>query len=252
MKKPFNIGFLLLACIASVAASLHGQVECGDTGKPDASVAAPRTDKPKFYTLHEEYLRRGKTGPIGVLFIGDSITERWNTVPELWEKSFGAWQPANFGIGGDQTQNVIWRIENGELDGIAPKVVVLLLGTNNSHQHSASEIAEADAKIVRMIQEKIPGTKILLLGIFPRGPRSNTNDDVYDAAKRMQVINGANLRLAKLADGEKVRYLNINTAFLSSNGKIPIEVMPDQLHLSPKGYEIWANELKGPLAEMMK
>src|SRR5262245_60508796 len=149
---------------------------------PDASAAIEKNDPSgKFRRMHTSFLERGKAGPIGVLFLGDSITEGWTKGPHIWERFYGAMQPANFGIGGDQTQHVVWRIENGELDGVHPKVVVLMLGTNNSGSHTAAEIAAADKKIVGMIRSKIPEAKVLLLAIFPRGPRKNAEGVVTDA-----------------------------------------------------------------------
>src|SRR6185369_6839502 len=123
----------------------------------------PKTGSAIFFQKHEQFLARAKAGPIGVLFLGDSITEGWAKAPHIWEHYFAKYQPTNFGIGGDQTQHVIWRIENGELDGISPKVVVLMLGTNNSGAHTAAQIAAADRKIVQMIRTRLPGAKILLL-----------------------------------------------------------------------------------------
>jgi hypothetical protein len=118
-------------------------------------------------------LERAKAGPIGVLFLGDSITEGWAKAPHVWERYYAKLQPANFGIGGDRTEHVIWRIENGELDGIHPKVVVLMIGTNNSADYSGEEIAAANQKIIGLIHAKIPDAKVLLLAIFPRDARRN-------------------------------------------------------------------------------
>lgn len=226
--------------------------------KPDASAATEKPDASgKFQKMHRSFLERGKAGPIGVLFLGDSITEGWGKAPHIWEHYYGKMQPANFGIGGDQTQHVIWRIANGELDGLSPKVVVLMLGTNNSGANSATEIADADKKIVSMIREKLPATKVLLLAIFPRGARKNaqgviTDDVIADATKRMEVINGANALLAKLDDGKTVRFLDINSAFVGQDGKIPFALMPDQLHPNAAGYQLWADAMRSTLDAMMK
>ncbi|MBL9189170.1 MAG: GDSL family lipase [Opitutaceae bacterium] len=192
-----------------------------------------------------------------MLFLGDSITAGWTKAPHVWEAYYGKLQPANFGIGGDQTQHVIWRIANGELDGIAPKVAVLMLGTNNSAAHTADEIAAADKKIVSLIRQKLPNTKVLVLAVFPRGARKNqqgviTPEAVADAAKRMAVIDGVNAQLAKLDDGKNVRFLDINHAFLGQDGKIPFSIMPDQLHPNAAGYQLWADAMKPLLTEMMK
>jgi lysophospholipase L1-like esterase len=248
----------VLALAASVSLS-HAQ-----TAKVDASAAIVKADasgapNSSFIKMHESFLARGKAGPIGVLFLGDSITQGWShpSRKHIWDAFYSQWQPANFGIGGDQTQHVIWRIENGELDGIKPKVVVLMLGTNNSGAHTAAEIAAADKKIVQMIRAKIPDTKVLLLGIFPRGPRKNpqgmiTDNVAAEATKRMEVIRTVNAELAKLDDGKNIRYLDITAKFLGDDGKIPSIIMPDQLHPNAAGYQLWAEAMQPLLTEMMK
>ncbi|MDI1318706.1 MAG: GDSL-type esterase/lipase family protein [bacterium] len=223
----------------------------------DASAPIPKTGNTRFFELHEKFLARTKAGPIGVLFLGDSITEGWVKAPHIWEKYFGAYQPANFGISGDQTQHVIWRIENGELAGISPKVVVLMIGTNNSGAHTGEQIADANKKIIEMIRAKIPGVKVLLLAILPRDARPNpdgliTEAAIADAAKRVAANDRANALLAKLDDGVNVHFLNTNAIFLGRDGRIPWTIMPDQLHPTAAGYQLWAEALEKPLAELMK
>lgn len=229
--------------------SAPAQIEPGT--RVDAGEPLPKRANARFYELHAQFLKRAKE-PMQLLFLGDSITERWATVPEIWNKYYGAWQPANFGVGGDWTQHVLWRIADGELDGVHPKVVVFLLGTNNTGQHGGEEIAAADAKIVKQIQEKIPGVKVLLLAIFPRALRPNIPVERQgDTAKRVAAIAAANRQLAALANGTSIRYLDLGPKFLTPDGKIPLEIMPDQLHLSPKGYQIWAEAMQPLLEEMM-
>jgi len=223
----------------------------------DASIGIPKAGNKLFFELHESFLARGKAGPIGVLFLGDSITYLWREAPHIWDHYFGKYQPANFGIGGDQTQHVIWRIENGELDGIKPKVVVLMIGTNNAHSNTGEQVADAVKRIVDLTRAKIPGVKVLLLAIIPRGARRNadgliTDAAAADAARRVAVNDQANALLAKLDDGVNVRFLNTNAIFLGRDGKIPWTIMPEQLHLSAAGYQLWAEALEKPLAEMMK
>ncbi len=230
--------------------------------KADASAPIEKIDTTGgFRRKHEAFLARGKAGPIGVLMLGDSITEGWNGANgarnHIWEKFYGAMQPANFGIGGDQTQHVIWRIENGELDDIHPKVVVLMIGTNNTGGHTAEEITAANKKIVEMIRAKIPETKVLLLGIFPRGARKNaqgvvTEAAIAGAAKVMEKITAVNAELAQLDDGKNVRYLDIGEKFLGQDGKIPWQIMPDQLHPTAAGYQLWAEAMQPRLTEMMQ
>ncbi|HTL69111.1 MAG TPA: GDSL-type esterase/lipase family protein [Lacunisphaera sp.] len=242
-------------CFLAALAGLPGQVAAPAAPTPaavDASAATPKTGNKRFFELHESFLKRAKEGPIGVLFLGDSITEGWNKAPHIWEHFFGKYQPANFGISGDQTQHVIWRLENGELDGISPKVVVLMLGTNNTGRNTGAEIAAADRKIVEMIRTRLPDTKVLLLAIFPRGPRKDWQGKVEDAVARMEVIRAANAELARLDDGKYVRFLDLNARFLADDGSIPHIIMPDQLHPDAAGYELWAEAMLPLLDQMMQ
>ena len=218
----------------------------------DASAAVPKAGDASFFEKHDKFLARAKSGPIGVLFLGDSITEGLAAVPHVWESNFGKFRPANFGIGGDQTQHLIWRIDHGELDGIHPKVVVLLIGTNNSGAHTAAQIVAAKTKIVRLIREKLPGAKVLLLAIFPRGRHPNRDGTVDSGVERMAVINAVNGELAKLEDGKNVRFLNLNACFLQPDGTILPRLMPDQLHLSAAGYKLWAEAMRPLLGELMR
>ena len=251
--KSYLLAFTLILS-GAVYSSLAAQSAPAANRKvrPDASAATEKTDATgKFQKMHASFLERGKAGPMGVLFLGDSITEGWKGASEVWDQSFGKYQPANFGIGGDQTQHVIWRIENGELDGIKPRVVVLMLGTNNTGANTAEEIAAADTKIVSLIRKKLPQSKVLLLAVFPRGPRkSATGTD--DGVERMKIIRTVNSKLAKLDDGRTVRFLDLGPKFLDGSGAIPMSIMPDQLHLSPAGYKIWAEAMMPLLQEMMR
>jgi alpha-L-fucosidase len=215
-------------------------------GAVDPSVPMKRSDT-NALQLHESFLKRGQGGPIGVLFIGDSITAAWRATwaQGTWTNYFGKYDPANFGIGSDATQHVLWRITHGELDGISPKVIVLLLGTNNIKKNSPADIAEADAKIVKLIREKLPHTKVLLLGIFPR--MHKTDPPEMKVPERVKAVNA---QLAKLDDGVNVRYLDL-AAQLAPGGKVTPEIYADGVHLKGTGMRIWAESITPLLQEMM-
>ena len=240
--------------MCGVALLVTGATVMAAGAKPaaeDPSVPAPKKNNPAFFKMHESFLARAKSGPVGVLFLGDSITAGWGKAPKVWEKYYGDLQPANFGIGGDRTEHVLWRMANGELEGISPKVVVLMLGTNNTASSSAAQIAAADQKIVDQLRAKLPNSKVLVLGVFPRGPRKNKDKSFDDAVKKMEIIRAVNTELAKLDDGKMVRYLDISEKFLV-DGKIPADVMPDQLHPNAKGYQIWAEAMQPLLKKMLE
>ena len=193
---------------------------------------------------HESFNKRVAKGNVDLVFIGDSITQGWEGRGKgVWTKFYGKRNTVNLGIGGDRTQHVIWRLDNGNLKNITPKAAVIMIGTNNSGSNSSKEIAEGVEVIVKQIQAKSPKTKILLLGVFPRG----TNN----ADKRRKVNEGANTIFSKLANGKTVHYLDIGPKFLQKDGTLTKEIMPDLLHLSEKGYTIWAESIETKLKELL-
>ncbi len=219
-------------------------------------------DRPVFRTdanslvAHAQLLAKAKQGEIDVYFEGDSITRRWGALdyPDLlanWKQNFFGWNAGDFGWGGDRTQNILWRLENGELDGVNPKVVVLLAGTNNLGGLSgqggdgarADDIVRGLKAIVRVIQEKAPAATIIVMGIFPR------NDDMVF----MPVIDRINHNLSRLADGRKIRYLNINDKLADGDGRLFDGMMNanDKLHPNLKAYRVWADALKPMLTELL-
>ena len=215
-------------------------------------VAAPKfgpdgKENPGFVAAHERFLKIAQEGKTDLLFLGDSITAGWGSQKAIWDKAFGAYKPANFGIGGDRTQHVLWRITNGELETIKPKAVVLMIGTNNVGADSAEGIAKGITVIVETIRAKQPQAKILLLAVFPRGDRPTgklgaSNDKLKEVNKI----------IAKLDDGKNIHFLDIGEKFPQPEGALTADVMPDFLHLSSKGYQIWADAITPKLAELMK
>jgi lysophospholipase L1-like esterase len=250
MRKCQRIPVLVLKLVAAGLLLLPAAVLSAQ--EHSAVKPVPRDDKWK--ARHEGFVAIAKKGNVvDVLFLGDSITDAWGgeghspkaAGAKIFAKEFEPMKAANFGIGGDRTQHVLWRLQNGELDGISPKVVMLMIGTNNSNgkDNTAEEIADGIKAIVTEIHKKSPKTKVLLLGIFPRGQKPNAQRD-----KLKQV----NEIIAKLDDGGKtVKYLDIGGKFLSPDGTISKEIMPDFLHLSEKGYQIWTDAVKGPIKELL-
>jgi len=201
----------------------------------------PRPREGRWMDMHREFIERAKKGNVDLLFLGDSITQGWND-NEVWKRFYGPRNAANFGIGGDRTQHVLWRIQNGELDGIEPKVVVLMIGTNNASSSTDDEIAQGITAIVEELRHRLPRARILLLGVFPRGQKPDATRE------KLQAVNA---RIARLDDGSQVKFLDIGKAFLNEDGTISREIMPDYLHLSPRGYRIWADAMEPTLWSML-
>ena len=201
-----------------------------------------------FVAKHQANLEVAKQGDANVLFMGDSITDFWRN-PEgayagkpVLDKYFSQWKVANFGIAGDTTQGVLYRLKDGEGAGFSPKAIMLMIGTNNTGRNSAAEIAEGIGAIVLELQKDFPNARILLLGVFPRGRAA---DPVRTT------IADINRTIAKLHDGSRVQYLDIGKGFLDADGNIPTDVMSDGLHPTTKGYEIWAKAVLEPLTALM-
>lgn len=180
-------------------------------------------------------------GRIDVAVVGDSITARWKG--ESWEKHWGAYKAVNMGIGGDRTQNVLWRLQNGDLDGYKAKLFVVMIGTNNlwGKDPQPADVAAGVKAIIDLIQAKQPQARILLLGIFPRGEKPNPG---------RETIAETNKLISKY-DGGAVHYMDIGDKFLEPDGTISKEVMHDSLHLAPKGYDIWAEAISGKVKELL-
>ena len=199
---------------------------------------------PGWTARHESFNEIAKKGEVDLVFIGDSITHSWESKgKDVWEKYYGKRKAANFGIDGDQTQHVIWRIDNGNFEGMKPKLIVIMIGTNNAGHNTPGEVAEAMEVIVKRLQSKVPESKILLLGIFPRGAKA-------DAEKR--VLNEkANAAFSKLADNKLIHYMDIGKKFLDADGTLSTEIMPDALHPNAKGFEIWAKAIESKVTELL-
>ena len=216
-----------------------------------AIVPEARTSRTNWVARHEGFLAEARDGKFDLVFLGDSITDGWRTRGiGVWNQFYAPRHALNLGIGGDRTQHVLWRIEHGELDGLKPKVIVLMIGTNNtgkekdgSPRNSTAETIEGVKAVVKSIRAKLPGSKLLLLAVFPRGN--------VDAPARAQ-IKEINSSIAKLDDGKMIKFLDIGKVFLADDGSIPKTIMPDLLHPNAKGYQLWADAMEPTLATMLK
>jgi lysophospholipase L1-like esterase len=237
-----------------VRASLFAFVCSAAAFAADGNTAIQPVPRPGgWMQRHESFVALAKAGGIDVLFLGDSITDFWRDRGKaIWDREYAPLHAANFGISADRTQHVLWRLQNGEVDGIAPKVVVLLIGTNNtgvetngSPRNTVEEALQGVKLVVSTLRTKLPQTKILLLGIFPRGDPKGPPAGAPD----IKVINAA---LAKLDDGKAIRFVDFGAKLLATDGTVSKELMPDLLHPNAAGYEIWADAIRAPLAEMLK
>jgi lysophospholipase L1-like esterase len=181
-----------------------------------------------------------------VVFIGDSITQGWEDAgKKVWDQSFARYNAIDLGFGGDRTENVLWRLQHGELEGITPKVIVMMIGTNNTgdRQEDARTTAAGIRRLLDEVRLRQPKAKILLLGIFPR-------EEKPGGALR-QLNDRVNGIISGYADERSVFYLNIGEALMNPDGTLSRDVMPDLLHLSDKGYAIWARRIEPTLQRLL-
>jgi N-acetylglucosamine-6-sulfatase len=208
--------------------------------------------EPGPQSRHERFNELSKLGQSKLVFLGDSITQGWEGAGKAaWEKHWTPLGALNFGIGGDRTEHVLWRLENGNFDGLQPKLVVLMIGTNNTgHQGrngyhcTAAQTADGVKAILAKVQAKCPGVKILLLGIFPRGA------DPADGYRKQN--EETNALIKEYADDKSVFYMDLGATFLEPDGTLSQEIMPDRLHLSAKGYDLWAAAIDAKVKDLLK
>ncbi len=236
---------LFLSVSLSLALSLPAP-----TAHAAADQPAPRTDANSLLA-HEQLLAKAKTGGIDLYFLGDSITRRWGATdyPAFlahWKKTFHGWHAGNFGWGADRIENILWRLDHGELAGVHPKVIVLLAGTNNLVPAPTSEAQFADltrglTALVSRCRAQAPAATLILTAIFPR----NDHPGLFPAIQRL------NAHLAQLADGKKIRFLDVNARLADANGQLFAGMTVDRLHPSLKGYQVWSDGLTPLLTELL-
>jgi lysophospholipase L1-like esterase len=236
--KPIVISLLccaLLACAVSPPASVQASPR---------NVEYPWMSLERWYRMHAEDVGVATRGDVGLLFVGDSITEGW---PEyLMERYFGRYRPANFGIGGDRTENLLWRLQNGSVGQLQPDVISLLIGVNNFglRDDAPEDVVLGIEAVVAELRSAFPQARIVLHGVFPYKQYAESPERV-----KVRQVNQA---IAKLADNEHVFFLDIGPRLLEANGDLSPAIMPDFLHLSEAGYQIWADALTPLIAQLMR
>ncbi|HEY4329837.1 MAG TPA: GDSL-type esterase/lipase family protein [Phycisphaerae bacterium] len=221
---------------------------------PVRSNAAGATNN-GWINTHNQLVTKAKAGNIDLYMEGDSITDFWQKrFAANWNKNLGPWKPGDFGISGDRTQNLLYRIANGELDGVNPKVIVLMIGTNNLAfnatygMNSVEDTVKGVKAVIDALREKAPKAKILLIAIMPR----NDSGKTPPAAEMWQDINKTNEAIAKFADDKTIKFLNFNDKLADKDGKLFPGIMGgDNLHPADKGYQIWADAMKPILTEWL-
>ncbi len=194
---------------------------------------------------HEAVNKRLKEGNIDLLWIGNSITHGWeNDGKEIWDTYYAPRNAVNMGFGGDRTQHVLWRLDHSNFENIAPKLAIVMIGTNNSNNedNTAEEIADGIITICKRLRTQFPKMKILLLAIFPRNPEPSAQREKN--AK-------ASLLASRIADCKTIHYMDINQKFLTDDGTLTKDIMPDFLHPNKAGYKIWAEAIESKVAELM-
>lgn len=245
MKTKILLATLLALGQFNSTAQTNLPSSASEVRQNSAIIPVPRTGN--ITNRQSLVLQRAKeaSGVYDVEFIGDSITQGWEgSGKNVWAEIGQKYRLINFGVSGDRTQHVLWRFENGQLEGVKAKVAVIMIGTNNSNKEDNTEadILEGVTAIVNQIRQRQPDTKILLLGIFPRAKTFSPQ-----RGKILQV----NQALAKLDDGQHIFYLDFGPQLIEKDGSISKNIMPDALHPNEAGYRIWAKAIEPKLKELL-
>ena len=198
-------------------------------------------------TRHEAKVEEARGSQVDLVFIGDSITHGWETEgAEVWREYYQGRNALNLGFPGDRTEHVLWRLENGAVAGMSPKLAILLIGTNNTgyRMDPAAYTAEGVERIVSSLRSRLPETRVLVLGIFPR--------QVSPQNEKRRRNAEVNALISALDNGDSVHYRDIGEVFLNDNGFLRDDLMPDQLHLSPAGYRLWAESMELTIKQLMR
>jgi len=244
-RIPFKIAIILGLLTAGVS---HGQQKAVEPIKATTpEVQTAKWAQAWWMPRHRDKLsEKAKMERVDLLMIGDSIMHGWEgRGKKVWDTYYAKRNALNLGFSGDRTEQVIWRLQHGEVAGIAPKLAVLMIGTNNAgHRQDPPEQTAAGIRcILTELRKRLPNTKVLVLAIFPRGKDNN------DPLRKLN--EATNKIITTYADGKHIFYLDIGAKFLNADGALPKEITPDLLHPNDKGYEIWARAIEPKVKELM-
>jgi beta-glucosidase len=247
---------VLVLCLTAVGSAFAAVNPCDvNIGSHKAVTPVDRNDRDWWQPRHQAIVERVKQGNVDLLMIGDSITHGWEKSGKpVWDKYYANRNAVNMGFSGDKTEHVIWRLQNGEIENINPKLAVIMIGTNNSvGDYTPEQIADGVKAIVCQLRTKLPNTKILVLAIFPRGDAEQRKDKTKGASYNAQwKRNDDAVRIfKKIADNKMIYFLDINKKFLNKKGELPRDVMSDLLHPGEKGYDIWAKAMEPTIVKLM-
>jgi len=243
-NRLFIFSLCLLAAFFVGCSETQKTISDGLQGKTHSAVVP--VDRHNWWgKRHHQVLEQVASGDVDLILVGDSITHGFeNAGKEVWNKYYAPRKAVNMGFSGDRTQHVLWRFDHGQIDGINPKLAILMIGTNNSNgqDNTAEQIADGIKAICATMRTKLPKTKILILAIFPRGEKPSP---------QRQKNAGAGELASHIADNDMIYYLDINQSFLDADGTLPKDIMPDLLHPNANGYKLWAEAIEPTVAELM-
>jgi len=247
---------VLVFCLAAVGSTFAAQNPCDvKIGSHKAVTPVERPEKDWWMARHQAVIERIKQGNVDLIMLGDSITHGWeNAGKATWDKYYADRNAVNMGFSGDKTEHLLWRLQNGEIENINPKLAVIMIGTNNSaDDYTPEQIADGVKAIVCQLRTKLPNTKILVLSIFPRGDAEQRKDKNRNASYNPQwKRNDDAVKIfKKIADNKMIYFLDINKKFLNKKGELTRDIMPDLLHPKEKGYDIWAKAMEPTIAKLM-
>ena len=242
MKKSMHsaacAGLLAAACAAPAAWAGN----CATNAAPRA-LDYPWMSVERWKQMNADQVARAKQGNVDVMFVGDSLTEMWPML--LWDSQFGHLRPANFGIGGDHTGNLLWRLRQPAVAALKPKVVVLMIGVNNINLcgEAPEEVFKGIQAVVALLRQQYPAARILLNAVLPEG--------LPDSDERHRIV-ALNQRVRTLGDGKAVSFHDYGAHFMGEGGALSKELQPDLLHFSEKGYRILAGAIRPDIESLLK